>query len=250
MEVKHIHNYTVVRQVLHGHNCSVVIDAPNFIHKILLLTLSGWVCEDEEHKNCFELQVRQHQGKFRIKSDLVYTPTPRSDPVDTLNEIFLSLCYLLAAKNPDGFLVHCAAFREKDINNVILASKKSGKSTLVLEKSQQGSSILADDLAIWFPRRGQLMSLGLPIRMRRPVPGKFKLRKQDFIAGKNIAYSVASTFDCFAVGQLFVPDSIMTFDGRELKTIPFWRWPYKLNQFGIDGAYSQLKSIDCPVLQK
>lgn len=227
--------------MLNGHNCNVLIKAPDIIHKLLSLTLSGWTYKKLIVNDYFELNVSLQNSKYHIISNLAYVPTPRSDLVDTLNEIFLCLCYMLTAKNRDSLLIHCAAFYENDRNSVILASKKSGKSTLVLDKSQQGFSILADDLAIWFPTQGELMCLGLPIRMRRPIPAEFHLKGQDFIAGKNIAYSKATSVKCFQVGHLFVPDKIMTLNNRVTKSISFWRWPSMLNAFAIDDAYTQLK---------
>ena len=241
MEIEGNVNHKKVSRMLNGQNCNVLIKAPDIFHKLLSLTLSGWTYKQPIVDDYFELGVSLQNGKYHITSNLAYAPTPRSDLIDTLNEILLCLCYLLTAKNPDGLLIHCAAFCEKDRNNVILASKKSGKSSLVLDKSQQGVSILADDLAIWFPMQGRLMCLGLPIRMRRPIPAEFHLKRQDFIAGKNIAYSKSTSVNCFQVGHLFVPDKLMTLNNRVTKSISFWRWPSMLNAFAIDDTYSQLK---------
>ena len=229
MEIEGNVNHKKVSRMLNGQNCNVLINAPDIFHKLLSLTLSGWTYMQPTVDDYFELGVTLHNGKYHITSNLAYAPTPRSDLVDTLNEIFLCLCYLLTAKNPDGLLIHCAAFCEKDRNNVILASKKSGKSSLVLDKSQQGVSILADDLAIWFPMQGRL------------IPAEFHLKRQDFIAGKNIAYSKSASVNCFQVGYLFVPDKLMTLNNRVTKSISFWRWPSMLNAFAIDDTYSQLK---------
>lgn len=236
-------HYINVSKIWFGYNCYINIDAPDFFHRLLSVSLSGW----KALENCilidhFCIKInRDFDGKFEIVSDLQYNPTPRSDLIDTLNEIFLTISYLLWAKNPEASLIHCGAYKFDGKNNILLGSKKSGKSSFVQSQAKNNAVVLADDLILWLPWRAKFISIGLPLRMRRPIPVELFIEKKNYLSGKNIAYLNNKTFRTVGVGYEFIVDRISYLNNRKEIEIPFYKWAYMLSKFKIDEKYRQIR---------
>jgi len=230
---------TVHKFVLTGYNCSVIISAPYYFFKLISLMLFGWKLSYIEQKGMFELNISKKNNLYVINSSLQYIPKPRSDIIDTLNEIFLCLSYLLAAKNHNARLLHCASFLENNSYKIVVASKKSGKSSLLFNKSQTGICVAGDDLILWFPKEGNFMCIGLPVRMRRPVI--YKIDNNKMIAGKNIAYSLPNHIKCLDVGHFFEIDKVFTLVDYRLINVPLIFWTSTLSRYLIDKSFIRLQ---------
>ena len=80
--------------------------------------------------------------------------------------------------------------------------KKAGKSSLILEKTRHGATILADDLLMWLPNKTEFLYLGLTIRMRHPVVGweEHSKKKSELIGVKQNACAQKDVFKIQSIG--------------------------------------------------
>lgn len=213
-----------------------------FFHRLISVSLSGWsVLENCEIIKPFSIKIiKGCSGKYEITSDLQYNPTPRSDLIDTLNETFLTISYLLWAKNPKASLIHCGAYQSNGENNILLGSKKSGKSSFVQSQAQKNAVVLADDLLLWLPWKAKFISIGLPLRMRRPIPVNLFTEKKNYLSGKNIVYINNMAFNSADVGYEFFVDKIAYLDKGKQTIVPFYKWAYMLTKFKIDEKFRRI----------
>jgi hypothetical protein len=79
----------------------------------------------------------------------------------------------------------------------------------ILSPRLSRGSHIHDDLLLWDRRKNRFICLGLPLRMRRPLPKLDTDLGQRFIAGKSIAYSRRDAFDIAPAGFAFFPDEIV-----------------------------------------
>jgi hypothetical protein len=205
--------------------------------------LSGWtVLENCKFRNPSSIKIiKGFNGAYQVTSDLQYYPTPRIDLIDTLNEVFLTISYLLWAQNPKASLIHCGAYQLNGQNNILLGSKKAGKSSLVQSLAQKNAVILADDLLLWLPWKAKFISIGLPLRMRRPIPVSLFTEKKNYLCGKNIVYFINKTFNCADAGFEFFVHRISFLNNGQETEIPFYKWANMLSKFNIDKKYRLIR---------
>jgi hypothetical protein len=132
----------------------------------------------------------------------------RGDLLDSLNEFFLQISYLVCTKNNHLRLLHCSSYRDNNENIILVGNKNSGKSRFVQEKAIDNYHIYADDLLIW-TKNTTFVSLGLPLRIRRENIQNKQLIKKNFLVGKNILYSHINSFDLAKFGDEFELDKLL-----------------------------------------
>jgi len=213
--------------VLEGARHRVEVVAPLFFFDLLGQTLTGWSIQPLESCDTPDLTIRKDGDDYVITSILAKPVPVRRDLIDALNEVFLCLSYLITARTFGAYLLHCAAFRVDGVNILVFGKKNAGKSSLMLEKARQGATILADDLMIWLPQAAEVMCVGLPLRMRRPVLGldHGAAVTPQFIAGRQTAYAQKDVFQIAKAGLSFTPDKICQLQNRQLVPVPFMQWP-------------------------
>ena len=229
---------------LKGMGQNLYVLAPPFFGDLLRQTLKGWTLDPTTGFGDPDIEVKLEGETFQISTKLARPVPSRTDLIDTLNEFFLSLAYLVTAKTKNAQLLHCAAFDEDGVKSIIFGKKNAGKSSLVFEKAKQGAEILADDMLIWLPKSAEVICIGLSLRMRRPVIGlnAFENNKPQFIAGKKIAYAQKDVFRIAPAGLSFTPDKIYQYENHELKPISFMNWPKAIDKHKISDDFLHLAS--------
>lgn len=232
----------IVLYSLKGMGQNLLIKAPSFFGDLLRQTLTGWTLDPVTGFGNPDIEVRLESKIFQITTGLVKPVPPRTDLIDTLNEFFLTLTYLVTAKTKDAQLLHCAAFDEDGVKSIVFGNKNAGKSSLVFEKAKQGAEILADDMLIWLPKGATVVCIGLPLRMRRPVIGlnAYENNKPQFIAGKQIAYAQKDVFRIAPAGLSFTPEKIYKYENHELNPISFLNWPKAIGKHKISDEFIHL----------
>jgi hypothetical protein len=221
----------------------ISVRCPVFFYQLLRATLTGWSFKEQQFIGDSDIEVTTDNTQFLISSRLVYVPPSRGDIIDALNEFFLALSYLIAAR-ARAKLVHCGAFVENERENVALFGKKnSGKSTFVFEKACNGDQVLADDLLLWSPATGSFSCLGLPLRMRRPVRGIHREERlvSAFIAGETLAYSRSGYFNIAPVGKRVFLDRLYLYAERCLNPVDMRRYPSILLENVIAEKFLELR---------
>lgn len=229
--------------VLEGAGVDFKVKAPSFFYELLRQTLKGWCFSPWFDYNSVEVNVTLENECFNITTHLARTVPLRSDLIDALNEFFLCLAYLLTSKKNGAHLLHCAAFEESGVYSVVFGKKKAGKSSLVFQKAKDGATILADDVMIWLPKSAEVICIGLPLRLRRPVVGipDNDCGRPQFFAGKQTAYAQKDVFRIAEAGKSFTPDRIYRLIDQKLAPVSLIRWPKVIAEHTISDQFTRLK---------
>lgn len=221
---------------------TITISLPCFFLSLLKETLSGWSIEPNLERNEPDIVVSFNDGLFSIETPLRYAAPKRVDMIDALNQFFLCLAYFISAKIKMTKLIHCGSFCDSGSYTIILGAKNSGKSTLLLQKSQQGNLVLADDLLLWFPMLGKFTCLGLPLRLRVAGFGSNgeALNLRRFVIGERIAYSRNHAVEIAQAGHTFTPDHVCQYVNQEMLPVNFVRWPKLLFEHRISRKNTDL----------
>lgn len=227
-----------------GAGCSVGIACPGFFRSLLEHTLNGWVYEACADMEAVDIHVAWDGEGYDIDSVVLVERQRYTDMIAALNEVFLSLSYILTARTPEAVLLHCAAFDDRGRHHLIVGEKGAGKSTLVTGQAVSGARIYADDMVVYFPKTASCMAIGLPMRLRRPVqsPLKEQITPEDFFAGQTLAYSKAGAFDIAPAGQRFELDRILVLEaGGKKRSVSLFRSAKTLQSYKIGSLYTTLK---------
>lgn len=214
---------------------------PAFI-KLLKGTLSGWKILSGAPGDRCEIAVRRLGARYEIDSLTIDKPGIAFDLVDALNFVFLAIAYWVKAKSGAVVLLHGAAYRDDQKTLVIFGSKGSGKSSLVFSQALNRRQVMADDLLLWDLKQNHFVALGLPLRMRRPIPESLRVAdlSEKLIVGQRIAYSRGEAFDVAAVGYRFFPDAIQEMGShRKLSTVPLFRVLGRIKKYSISSRFTE-----------
>lgn len=231
--------------LLEGAGDGLRVVCPDHFTALLQATLNGWrITPATTPHDHVDILVSYENEIFQIDATVLDAHRRHLDMIDTLNEFFLCLVYLLCAHKTGSILLHCAAFVAGRKNHIIVGQKNRGKSTLVYQKAAEGARILADDLLLWDVPNGLFMTLGLPLRMRRPLYGiaEHPSHRQKFLAGRAIAYSRAGGFNIAPVGEYFALDALFELSPeRVAKKLSLLKLRPTLREFRIADGFSSLK---------
>lgn len=192
--------------------CEIFLSCPPYFADLLTLTLTGWQVGPAPLSSERNIEITQDKDGFRICSAQIGLDDRHSDLVDALNVLFIALARHYAQTRATMVMLHCAAFiTPKGETTLVIGSRKMGKSFLTWQVACRGGTVLADDILLWNQKDAVFECLGLPIRLRRPVPwdGDKEELKKGIIAGKNLAYTVKTFRPIAPAGHMFVPDEIL-----------------------------------------
>ncbi|WP_417666788.1 hypothetical protein [Roseibium sp.] len=223
---------------------SIVVAAPDFFEFMLSSTLCGWAFETETSGAAVDISVEFDGTRFRTDSRIYVDPILRTDPVHALNDFFLTLAYLYTRQNTDHHLIHCSAYSENDRNILLLGDKKSGKSFAATLHGLTGNCFIADDLLLWNYKTGFFKALGLPPRIRRPVPEEIieHVKPEAFLAGQNLAYLKKDAYKGTDAGSVLEFDQVRVFESpRICHDVKLINYAKELDKRRIDSVFWQNK---------
>ena len=239
MTYDHSENTSIILEAI---NQNLTVSVPKIFTDLLNCTLTGWSLLPNTNSKQADITVTHHNNQFIFETILAKSVPSHTDLIDTLNELFLCIAYIVTNKIRGAKLLHCAAFKDNDENVIIFGRKKAGKSSLALKKVQSDAILFADDLLLWIPRSAQFICLGLPIRMRRPIHNINENIPQ-FIAGKQTAYAHKNAFRVAEAGFTFTPDQILLIDCNEIIPMSLLKWPKLIAQYTISDDFTEILEI-------
>jgi hypothetical protein len=230
--------------VVQGAGHSLRLHCPQFFANLMAQTLVGWSIAPAQPGDGYDVTLSYDGMRYAIDSVMLDAPRDYGDMIDALNEVFLCLSYHVAANTPEAVLIHCAAFEQDRTCSLIIGRKGAGKSSLMFEKAVAGARIFADDLLVYFPAQARCMALGLPLRLRRPVPAPLRdiLNVDGFFAGARLAYSKQGTYAVAPMGDSFLLDQIVALHGvGDQRVVPLRQSAAALAEYRIGAHYATLK---------
>lgn len=223
---------------------SITLLCPRYFAGLLAQTLTGWTITETHSDNRAMITVRLSENTYLVDADVLESVQIHHDIIDALNEVLVCLSYTVTNQTKGAVLLHCAAYGTNNACQIIVGEKNSGKSTVAYHHACSGQSIAADDLLIWIPRQGVFCTLGLPIRMRRPVlsPSGALADAGKFFAGAHIAYSRTDAFDIMPAGQTLLLDQLYTLGpNHEARNVPVLKITSTLKRHLIDDRFTNIK---------
>ena len=129
------------------------------------------------------------------------------DSISTINLILNEISFIVSSEIAGSTLIHCAAVKSSSGAILIFGDHKSGKSIYCAERSLDADQCLADDLLIMIEDPDQFLTLGFPIRIRRPVPEKILLKanSRHILTGASLCYLTSKNSNIASGGQTFSP---------------------------------------------
>lgn len=226
---------------------SIEIACPAYFAALLSETLTGWTLAESIDTQPPKILVQRIGDAFSVDALVMGSPLVDKSIVNVLNEFFVVLAYQWCNAEVTAHLLHCAGFRQNGENFVVVGEKNSGKSTRVLHAALDGLEILADDLLLWYPSSGRFKTLGLPLRLRRPVHSKEGngISNEMFFASDDIAYSKTGHFNIAPGGREFLLDKLLTLaPDHSCKNVPLLQTATKLHHHVIGEEYTSLKKLN------
>lgn len=166
---------------------NISLKCPAEFHLLASKLLSGWSCKAVTLKEYDVCVVSDHKNSvFSKRYGLIGR---HKDIISTFNVLLNAVAYEVAAQLDHCPLVHAAAFKKGDERIIVVGNKKAGKSTYIVNQCLGSGECISDDLVVW-DNACQIMSLGFPVRLRRPINDGLvtKLGKQSFLAGSSLAF--------------------------------------------------------------
>ena len=203
--------------------CCVAVRAPQAIFDLLTVSLSGWDVRPEPEDTQVEpvIDVRD-TGKLQVHSRSYTGARPHSDLINTLNDVFIALAFCVRDSKRHFHLMHAAALKSGGEISLLFGSSKSGKSRYIAERCVKGDVCIADDLILRSETSGLCETLGIPLRLRRPVSLEIvqKIDSSTLLVGHSICYFTPATCALMPAGRVFSPDHLFQFDeGYKLRTM-------------------------------
>ena len=155
-----------------------------------------------------------------------WLPEPLHEPTmaSALCSLAIELVAAFGEEHPDVTCLHAAAVQIGGNTVLLLGDNRAGKSTLVARLMAQGQLSLGDDL-IGVTPQGELLSFGIPPRLRLPLPPSAALaafaRTYKGIRDDRYQYLQAACGLCAPFGQRALPTHIVILQRRGTESARF-----------------------------
>jgi hypothetical protein len=207
-------------------DCQLVVPAA----RLLEAMLSGWSLEAVNAPlQAVDMQVG-NDDKYIVTSRLVDFEAEHKDLVSAFNEILICLAYLVCYKRQDLSLVHGGAMlaqlpQERVVHTLLLGGHKAGKSTYLARHCHQANIFVSDDL-ICIDADGQVLGLGFPLRLRRPISEDLiaLYGANQLLVGHSLVYIGPKALPVYPAGEVLHVDRVVLLEDYAVNEIPQAQW--------------------------
>lgn len=215
-------------------NCQLV--AP--LARLLEVMLRGWQLQSAKLP-IDELDIiSEADEKYLITASQIGFQARHADLVSSFNELLIAITYLTCAKGDGLILIHGGAMivpvdegPHKIQNLLYLGGHKAGKSTYLAKHCGAGSVFVSDDLLI-INKQGQLVGLGFPLRLRRPIAEEIVqlYGASQLLAGHSLAYLGPKAIQLQEAGIGLPLDGVYLLENYKPIAIPQAEWLAMIEQ--------------------
>ena len=187
----------------------ITVKGPEALFELMRIALCGW----DVHRvdaNSEPLIEIVDEGKLSVVTSSFRSARAHSDLINTLNNTLIALAYCVRDLKPHSMLLHAAALKSSNGISVYFGPRKSGKSRYVAEQCLNGAVCIGDDLILYCKKSRLFEALGLPVRLRRPIPSSIlgKIDASRILVGHSTCYLTEHVFSLMPAGQRFQPDRL------------------------------------------
>lgn len=209
-------------------NCQLVTP----LARLLEVMLRGWQLHPQ-NMSADELDIiTQHQEKYLVAASGIGFQAEHGDLISSFNELLIAITYLTCAKGEELILIHGGAMitpadnnSDTPLNLLFLGGHKAGKSTYLAKHCGAGAVFVSDDLLI-INQQGQLVGLGFPLRLRRPIADEIVelYGASQLLAGHSLAYLGPQAIQLQEAGVGLHLDDLYLLEDYTPKAIPQSQW--------------------------
>lgn len=157
------------------------------VRDALVDLLAGWTQMAATPDARSFASVRERDGRFVLRSRWLDRPSDHADPLVAAGHLAVDLGEEWQADRPDALSLHCAALLIDGRLVLCPGEARSGKSLFAAAAAAAGHTIFTDD-ALALTGEGDRLgqSLGIALRLRRPLPDTLSPFLHGFVAAKTI----------------------------------------------------------------
>lgn len=209
-------------------NCQLVTP----LARLLEVMLCGWQVRPQDIPEDELDIITEHEDKYLVAASGIGFHAQHSDLVSSFNELLIAITYLTCAKGNELILIHGGAMitpvddsSGTSLNLLFLGGHKAGKSTYLAKHCGAGSVFVSDDLLI-INQQGQLVGLGFPLRLRRPIAEEIVqlYGANQLLAGHSLAYLGPKAIQLQEAGVGLHLDGVYLLENYTPKAIPQSQW--------------------------
>lgn len=204
---------------------------PKALLPLLEVMLSGWQVtpSDEEGQDILITQTRSEA--YSVTAPGISFNAKHKDLVSTFNELLIAIAFWVCKKDPSLRMFHGAAMILDGKKHIYLGGHKAGKSSYLARHCYPDGVLVSDDLLL-INQPGQIMGLGFPLRLRRPVAEDIIQRygANNLLPGHSLVYLGPKALPIHPAGQAFYADEFHLLENYQSKPMPPLTWPELLQQ--------------------
>ncbi len=204
--------------------------------QLLSGVLSGWELRPTSAAGGhFDVRITC-DSKVHVDAPAVSFSASHKDLVSSVNELLIAIAYLVCHQRPDLLLIHAGAMinheaSEQQQNILLLGGHKAGKSTYLATQCQHHGSLVSDDLLL-IDESGNLLGLGFPLRLRRPIDEAIVagIGAENILAGHSLAYLGPKAMPIYAAGKALHVDQVLLLENYQAHSLPQTQWLAMIEQ--------------------
>ena len=166
----------------------IPVSMPKDFSYLVSVMMVGWSVADS---NFLVPRIAVSQkNKFTVVSEIKGNIGTHSDVISAFNLFLNAVSYEVANSFNNMELLHAASFLKDGKCVVVIGDKKAGKSFYMAEKSIENAQIISDDLLLWDSEEQSVLSLGFPVRLRRPINEDIlkAIGKDNLLVGSSLVF--------------------------------------------------------------
>lgn len=204
---------------------------PSALVPLLEVMLSGWQVTpcDEEGQDILITQTSSQAYSVTAKG--IGFSAEHKDLVSTFNELLIAIAFWVCKKDSSLRMFHGAAMIVDGKKQIYLGGHKAGKSSYLARHCYPDGILVSDDLLL-INQQEQIMGLGFPLRLRRPVAEDIieLYGANNLLPGHSLVYLGPKALPIHPAGQAFYADEFHLLENYQSKAMPPLRWPELLQK--------------------
>lgn len=191
--------------------------------RLVEVMLCGWQLETDSFETA-DIKV-SHDPTYRMTATEIGFHTQHGDLISAFNELLICIAYLTCKKANGLRLLHAGAMLRDGKFIAVLGGHKAGKSSYFARQCHSNNILISDDLLLINKKR-ELIGLGFPLRLRRPIAEDIieLYGAKHILAGHSLAYIGPKAIALHPAGLAFKPEKLYLLENYQAQQQMYFKW--------------------------